>query len=183
MDERPMEKDNRSSERWEWQGAVQEPAWYKKLNPIFSDTNSNIEVATKASDIYSSSESDDSEGSDEGNETDTCMNIVEEQSNLPDAELELEDAATSSSTSSEQGCEQKSSKRGNMKPHSLSSAKRIRTHSQALQQIAKSFNLLHESQKDRAQMMLDSEKQRSEEFLKFQREQAELNRQHELKLF
>ena len=38
--------------------AVQEPAWYKKLNPIFSDTNSNIEVATKASDINSSSESD-----------------------------------------------------------------------------------------------------------------------------
>ena len=31
---------------------VQEPAWYKGLNPIFSDTNANIEVATKASDIY-----------------------------------------------------------------------------------------------------------------------------------
>ena len=68
------------------------------------------------------------------------MNTVEEQSNLPDAEFEVDDAATSSSTASEQGYEQKSSKKGNMKPHSLSSSKRIRSHSQALQQTVKSFN-------------------------------------------
>ena len=152
------------------------------MNPIFSDTNGNIEVASKASDIYSASESDDSEDSDEGNETNTCMNTVEEQSNLPDAEFELENAVACSSTVSEQGSEQKSSKRGNMKPRSLSSSKRIRTYNQVLQQIAKNFNVLHESQKDRAQMILDLEKQVSEEFLKFRREQAELNRQHELKL-
>ena len=151
---------------------IQEPAWYKKLNSIFSDTNANMEVASKAS----ASESDDSKGSDEENETDTCMNTAEEQSNLPDTEFKLEDAAASYSTASEQEPEQKSSKRGSTKPGSLSSSKRIRTHSQALQQIAKSFNLLHETQKDRAQMMremmLDSERQRSEEFLKVQGEQA-----------
>ena len=39
-----------------------QPALYKTLNTIFSDTNANIEVASKASDIYidSASESDDS---------------------------------------------------------------------------------------------------------------------------
>ena len=48
--------------------------------------------------------------------------------------------------------------------------------------MAKSFSALGEVQQRRAEMMADADKERQAEFLRFQREQAELNRQHELKM-
>lgn len=48
--------------------------------------------------------------------------------------------------------------------------------------MAKTFSALGEQQQKRSETMVKAEKERQAEFFKFQREQAELNRQHELKM-
>ena len=58
----------------------------------------------------------------------------------------------------------------------------MRSQSQAINKITKSFSSLGESQQRRSELVLKAEKERHHEFLKFQREQAELNGQHELKM-
>ncbi len=45
--------------------------------------------------------------------------------------------------------------------------------------MAKSFSALGDSQQKRSELMVEEEKERQAGFLKFQREQAELNRQHD----
>ena len=42
---------------------IQEPEWYRIINPIFSDTHGNMEVASQASDVLSD-DPNDSETSD-----------------------------------------------------------------------------------------------------------------------
>ena len=37
---------------------VEEPEWYKIINPIFSDTHGNLEIASKARDVLSHENSD-----------------------------------------------------------------------------------------------------------------------------
>ena len=69
-----------------------------------------------------------------------------------------------------------------MEAKPLPRKKRIRTLSQAIDEIAKSFNTMGESQERRSEIMMQAEKERHAEFIAFQREQAELNRQHELKM-
>ena len=46
----------------------------------------------------------------------------------------------------------------------------------------KSFHALGESQQKRSERMMEAERERHAEFITFQKEQAELNRQHELKM-
>ncbi|CAH3180150.1 unnamed protein product, partial [Porites lobata] len=65
---------------------------------------------------------------------------------------------------------------------SASRKKRVRSQSQAINEIAKSFHALGESQQKRCEKMMEADKERHAEFLAFQKEQAELNRQHELKM-
>ena len=60
--------------------------------------------------------------------------------------------------------------------------KRVRSQSQALNEIVKSFHALAESQQKRSEKMMEADRKRNAEFLVFQNEQAELNRQHELKM-
>ena len=48
--------------------------------------------------------------------------------------------------------------------------------------MTRSFSALGEQQQKRSETMVEAEKERQAEFFKFQREQAELNRQHELKM-
>ena len=58
--------------------------------------------------------------------------------------------------------------------------KRARSQTQAIQDKAKTFSAFGEQQQQRSETMVEAEKERQDEFFKFQREQAELN--HELKM-
>ena len=60
--------------------------------------------------------------------------------------------------------------------------KQLRSQTQAINEIAKSFSSLGESQQKRSELVLQAKRERHDDFLKFQREQAELNRQHELRM-
>ena len=48
--------------------------------------------------------------------------------------------------------------------------------------MAKTFSALGEQQQKRSETMVEAEKEKQAKFFKFQREQAELNREHELKM-
>ena len=66
--------------------------------------------------------------------------------------------------------------------NTIRSKKRIRSQSQAINAIAKSFRALEESKKKRCEKMMEADKERHAEFLAFLKEQAKLRRQHELKI-
>ncbi|CAH3124184.1 unnamed protein product, partial [Pocillopora meandrina] len=92
-----------------------------------------------------------------------------------------EEELTSASESGTEGVKRKVLKNSlDVKP--LGRNKRVRSQSQAINEIAKSFHALGESQQKRCEKMMEADKERHAEFLAFQKEQAELNRQHELKM-
>lgn len=152
---------------------IQEPEWYTILNPVFSDTHGNLEVASKVSDVLSD-DSDDSE---------VANSIDRDQLEDIDDDQEVDELNLTKTSNSGTGCEppkKQMKKQNDIKP--LPRRKRVRTQSQAINEIAKSFNTLGESQERRSELMIQAEQERHAEFIKFQREQAELNRQHELKM-
>ena len=57
-----------------------------------------------------------------------------------------------------------------------------RSQAQAIQDMARTFSALGQQQQKRSESMVEAEKERQAESFKFQREQTELNRQHELKM-
>ena len=71
---------------------IQEPEWFKIINPIFSDTHGNLEIASKASDVLS--DADSYAGSDE-EQTDRSHSSYQEE----DGEADL----TSTSESGSEG--------------------------------------------------------------------------------
>ena len=149
---------------------IEEPEWYKIINPILSDTHGNLEVASKASDVLS--DVDSYPGSDE-EQADTSHSGYQEE----DGETDL----TSTSESGTESVKRKVLKNAlDVKP--LDRKKRVRSQSQATHEIAKSFHALGESQQKRSERLMEADRERHAEFLAFQKEQAELNRQHELKM-
>ena len=107
--------------------AIQEPEWYKIINPIFSDTHGNLEVASKASDVLSNV---NSETDSDVEQTDTSHSSCQEE----DGEANL----TSTSESVTECVKRKVLKNAlDVKP--LDRKKRLRSQSQAINEIAKSF--------------------------------------------
>lgn len=149
---------------------IEEPEWYKIINPIFSDTHGNLEIASKARDVlpHENSDTDNDE-----EQTETSHSSYQEDNG--------EEELTSASESGTEGVKRKVLKNSlDVKP--LGPNKRVRSQSQAINEIAKSFHALGESQQKRCEKMMEADKERHAEFLAFQKEQAELNRQHELKM-
>jgi len=151
--------------------SIQEPEWYAIINPIFSDTHGNMELSSKASDVLSDDYSDT--GSEEEQTDATHSSSYAEEAGESDL--------TSTSDSGTENATRKAVKIAlDVKP--LDRKKRIRSQSQAINEIAKSFHSFGESQQKRCERMMEADKERHAEFLAFQKEQAELNRQHELKM-
>ncbi len=151
---------------------IKEPQWFSIINPVFSDTMGDlINVASSPSDVLSQCSSSDEE-------TDT-----------PDTPNTSNEAEASGDSHEEMGGESSGSSSGTKRKKKLPQLqakpcikKKVRSQTQAIQEMAKSFSALGESQQKRSELMVEAEKERQAEFLKFQREQAELNRQHELKM-
>jgi len=152
---------------------IEEPQWFTILNPIFSDTMGDMNVASSPSDVLSHCSTSDEE-------TDTPNTSNQD----PD-----EDEASGDSLDGTVGGESSSSSGGTKRKKKLPQLqakpcikKKVRSQTQAIQEMAKSFSVLGESQQTRSELMVEAEKERQAEFLKFKREQAELNRQHEVKM-
>ncbi len=152
---------------------INEPKWFNILNPIFADTLGDIsDVASTSSDALNEQSDDCSSSNDE---LDVSSASVNENLDLLE-ENTLEENIDSSSNNS-CGNKRKSAKPALMAKPCLK--KRVKSQTQAIHEIAKSFNKLGEMQQKRSDMMVAMEKERQSVFLNFQREQAELNWKHE----
>ena len=60
--------------------------------------------------------------------------------------------------------------------------RKVTSQKEAICQLAASFDNLQKSQEKRVEMWAEAERKREETFLRYQEKQAELNRQHELRL-
>ena len=141
---------------------IEEPKWFTILNPIFSDTMGDMDVASSPSDVLSHCSTSDEE-------TDTPNTGSQDE------------AEASGDSVDEMGGESSSSSSGTKRKKKLPQLqakpcikKKVRSQTQAIQEMAKSFSALGESQQRRSELMVEAEKERQAEFLKFQREQAEL---------
>jgi len=141
---------------------IEEPEWFTILNPIFSDTMGDMDVASSPSDVLSHCSTSDEE-------TDTPNTGNQDE------------AEASGDSLDEMGGESSSSSSGTKRKKKLPQLqakpcikKKVRSQTQAIQEMAKSFSALGESQQRRSELMVEAEKERQAEFLKFQREQAEL---------
>ena len=154
---------------------IEEPEWFTILNPIFSDTMGDMDAASSPSDVLSptASSSSDEEGDNDRPNTSNNQDRAEESCDSAD-EISSETSSSSCGT-----------KRKQKKPQLQVKPclkKRARSQTQAMQEMAKTFSALGEQQQKRSENMVEAEKERQAEFFRFQREQAELNRQHELKM-
>ena len=160
---------------------IDEPEWFSILNPIFSDSMGEMSVSSCSDDILLPHDPDSSSESDK--ETDHIS--ITDRSDTPTSSAfgELEnsddDILGTNTNSSSSSTKRKQKPKLESKP---CFQKRVKSQSQAIQNIAKSFTALGEIQEKRSQLFTEAEKERQAEFLSFQREQAELNRQHELKM-
>lgn len=164
---------------------IVEPEWFTIINPIFSDTMGDADVASCSGDVLLSYESDNSlSDSDKEDETvdrpdtpfsNTSGLSIEATDNSGDDDV-LEASTNSSSSSNTKG---KHKAKLEIRPFFQ---KRVKSQAQAIQNMAKSFSDMGEMQRKRSELFSEAEKKRQQEFLNFQREQAELNRQHEIKM-
>lgn len=158
---------------------VREPEWYN-INPVFSDTHGNLEVCSKANDVLSDTSSTDSDITEPKKNRDSPDSegqpgsLADNDAGESDCAVREQDKCTSSENT---GIKWKRVKNVEVKPYARKK-ERIKSQTQAINEIAKSLKSLGESQKERSEMMLQAEKERHAEFLKFQTEQAELNKKH-----
>ncbi len=147
---------------------------------MVSDTQGCLQPIMQASEILSddSGDSDRSEGTNMSKESDKTDHCLNNSSNIGDDESEnASDLVDAPHTSLK-----RKSAFPNLKIKPIKQKKRVKTQSQAINELAKSFGSLGQAQEKRTEMFLQAERERHAEFLAYQKEQAELNRQHELRL-
>ncbi|CAH3171321.1 unnamed protein product [Porites lobata] len=223
--------------------AIDEPEWFNIMNPILSETHTELKVATKAADIESDGtcSSEDDEYSDNYKEDKTEVTMAKRTSAM--MPREKKQALNSSSSSAEASSEHltvdesdEEFNRNNLTHTRLTNAgsvrnrptthfecqptdadhdgtsieedevvlkraskkdkkevqkssvsvrprkRKITSQKDAISQLSTTFENLQKAQDKRIQTWLEADQRREEAFLKYQEKQAELNRQHELRM-
>lgn len=143
-----------------------EPGWFKHLNQVFSEANEDIILSSTAADTSFVRNSRREENSDDDGErsSDNEDQLSSEDEAHVDKEIE----------------EPPQKKKIVVAPHKKS--KQIRSNKQALSEIAQSLKSFSDAQSKRHQKSLEEERKREERFLEFKRDEAEKDRQHELRV-
>ena len=143
-----------------------EPRWFKHLNPPFCEANETINLSSSAADTSFVNERNESHDESEGSSYSKSENPAENSVDATQTDKNTSPPAQK--------------KKIVVAPHKKS--KQIRSNKQALTEIAHSLKSFSEPQNKRHQKTLDEERRQEEKFLKFKREEAEKDRQHELRL-
>ena len=159
---------------------IVEPEWFTILNAVFSDTMGEIDASSCSDDVFLSRKDNSSSDSDKESISFTDKSGTPNPSALggTDNSDDYDDIANTTSSSSG-GIKRKQKAKLEIKP---SFQKRVKSQAQAIQNMAKSFSNLGEVQQRRTELFAEAEKEGQAEFLNFQREQADLNRQHEMRM-
>ena len=163
---------------------IVEPDWFTILNPVFSDTMGEMNVSSCSDDIFQPCEEHSSSDSDKESESISYTDrsdtpnpsVFQETDNSGDDDGNPSIKTNSNSSGS---IKRKQKAKLEIKP---SFQKRVKSQAQAIQNMAKSFSDLREAQQKQTELFAETEKERQAEFLNFQREQGDLNRQHEMRM-
>ena len=157
---------------------ILEPEWFTILNAVFSDTMGEIDASSCSHDVFLSRKDNSSSDSDKESISFTYKSGTPNPSALGGTDnSDDNDDITNTNSSSSGRIKRKQKARQEIKP---SFQKRVKSQAEAIQNMAKSFSNLGEVQQRRTELFTEAEKERQAEFLSFQREQADLNRQHEM---
>ena len=144
-----------------------EPTWYKHMNPVFSETNEEVNIVSSAADL--SYVNDRLEEDDVNGETDHM------QSSEPHESVEAEDS------NSEEG-EAVVQKRRKVVVAPHNKGKVVPSNKQALSEVTCGLKAVAEAQMKHHKETLEAERRRDEMLLRHRETEAEKNRAHEIRL-
>ena len=140
---------------------INEPEWYHIINPILSDTQGNLFPCTKSSDVLGVSESESEKSETEASRDEADADVSVEVDESDDGETESSEACSDSTSKRKVAKKVLDVKPLAKKP------RRVKSQTQAIHEIAKSFSSLGEAQQKRSDTLLQAEKDRQAEFLQF----------------
>jgi len=135
------------------------------MNEVFSETNEELFLSSESADMSFTLD----------NDYESDKNELNESTDTDGDDISLEGEAVPAVQS-----ETKTKKKIIAAPHKK--RKVVRSQNQGLSQLAKGVEDMNSSQMKRTQMMIEADVKRDELFLKHKAEEAEKNREHELRL-
>ena len=148
-----------------------EPDWYKVINCVLSETNSEINLSSNAGETSFCEDVNESNGSDSRESEDS--NGGENESDNENVEIQAK--GTTLTPESRKGVNKLV-----VAPHNKRT--QVRSNRQALSEMAHSMKAFAEAQVKRHKLSLESEERREKMQMQFRREESEKNRQHGLKM-
>ena len=148
-----------------------EPDWYKVINCVLSETNSEINLSSNAGETSFCEDVNESNGSDSRESEDS--NGGENESDNENVEIQAK--GTTLTPESRKGVNKLV-----VAPHNKRT--QVRSNRQALSEMAHSMKAFAEAQVKRHKLSLESEERRDKMQMQFRREESEKNRQHDLKM-
>ena len=154
-----------------------EPLWFKHIDPVFSETNADVELTSSYADtsVYAEKEYDEEDEDREHNAQTEMEGDLEQEENY-------EEEAEQHETGDEEREQNQAVEKRKMVVAPHKKAKQIRSNKQALSEIASGLKAMAESSTKQHQMAMEADERREQRYLEFRREEAEKNRQHELRI-
>lgn len=161
--------------------ASDEPAWFKHIDPVFSETNEDFTLTSSAQETsFVQDGADFSDESSEDGEISTDRDAEVRTDGMP-VRGRVDVDEQDDEPQQEQPDEEANRKRKTVvAPHKK--PKQIRSNKQALSEIASGLKALADTTVKQHQMMIDADAKREERYMEFRREESEKNREHELRL-
>lgn len=159
--------------------ASEEPAWFKHIDPVFTETNEDFTLTSSAQETSfvqdGAVDFTDESSSDEDQEINVEIRTNEMNNGRADGD-ELDGENQQEHQDEEANRKRKTVVAPHKKP------KQIRSNKQALSEIASGLKALADTTVKQHQMMIDADAKREERYLEFRRQESEKNREHELRL-
>ena len=153
-----------------------EPVWFQFLDHIFTETNEDVALFSAAADTSFVNDAQDSNGD---VVEDTEENFEDEVTRDDDGE-DIEENEDDSLTLQNLVARNSGKRKMTVAPHKK--ATQVRSNKQALSEMARNIKLMSDAQTKRHKQQMEVENSRFELLIKEKREEAERNRQHELKI-
>ena len=152
-----------------------EPVWFKHLDPVFCETNEEMKLTSSATETSFLNEQD-GEYEEERNGEEDIFSGADDMDKNNELESETETSNELNIGNATSGDKRK------VVVAPQGKTKQVRSNKQALSEIANGLKVLAETSERNNKMMIVEERKREERYLSFQREEAEKNRQHELRI-
>ena len=152
-----------------------EPVWFERLDPVFCGTNEEMKLTSSVTETSFLNEQDGEYEEERNGEED-----IFRSADGMDKNNELESETEANNELNIGNATPGDKRKVVVAPQGKTN--RVRSNKQALSEIANGLKVLAETSQKNNEMMIVEERKRKERYLSFQREEAEKNRQHELRI-